>query len=69
MDILQMRSKIAKVYDNFTWRNKVARMPREQVLAIYFSFQEQGKFDKKKQKDDYHQIDIFEYMKTMEEKK
>ena len=39
-----MRSDISKVYLNTSWKKKVARMPDKQVMAIYYSFLETGKF-------------------------
>ena len=40
----EMRSDISKVYLNSSWKKKVARMPDNQVMAIYYSFLEKGKF-------------------------
>jgi hypothetical protein len=42
-----MRYIISRVYPSDKWRSRVRRMSDNQVCAIYFSFLEQGKFDKK----------------------
>ena len=38
MSVADMRAAIAKVYPGKSWKNKVARMADQQVMAIYFSF-------------------------------
>ena len=43
MSVEQMRAYVIKVYDNPTWRNKVAKMRDGQIIAIYNSFREKGK--------------------------
>ena len=43
----EMRVAISKVYAGKKWKYKVDRMPDYQVIAIYFSFLESGKFNKK----------------------
>lgn len=48
MSVEQMRDKISKVYDSWRWRNRVSSMPNKQVIAIYHSFENQGKFKKPK---------------------
>lgn len=58
MLVNEMRKKVKTVYDNYTWRNKVDAMPDKQVIAIFYSMQEKGRF--KKVKDLPHQIDLFE---------
>lgn len=40
----EMRNDISKVYLNTSWKKKVARMPDKQVMAIYYSFLEKGRF-------------------------
>lgn len=35
MTIEQMRAEVAKLYSGYSWRDKVARMPERQILAIY----------------------------------
>lgn len=39
-----MRNDISKVYLNTSWKKRVAHMPDKQVMAIYYSFLEKGKF-------------------------
>lgn len=46
MDVDNMRSMIANVYDSSSWRCKVAAMGDNQVIAVYYSFLEKGKFDR-----------------------
>ena len=43
MSVEQMRAYVIKVYDNPTWKNKVAKMRDGQIIAIYNSFREKGK--------------------------
>ena len=43
MSVEQMRAYVIKVYDNPTWRNKVAKMRDGQIIAIYNSFREKEK--------------------------
>lgn len=35
MTIEQMRLEVAKLYPGYSWRERVARMPDGQILAIY----------------------------------
>ena len=46
-----MRYLIARVYPSDNWKKRVRRMSDNQVCAIYFSFLEKGKFEKKPVKD------------------
>lgn len=41
-----MREDISKVYNSPVWRERVKRMPDRQVIAIYHSFCETGRFNK-----------------------
>lgn len=45
--VYEMRDIIARVYKSETWKEKVKHMSEKQVMGVYFSFLEQGKFDKK----------------------
>lgn len=45
MSVDQMREAILEVYPNSTWRRKVDKMPDEQVIAIYMSFLNNGRFE------------------------
>ena len=38
MKVEQMRSEIAKIYESVKWRNRVKKMPDNQVIAVYHSF-------------------------------
>ena len=44
MTISQMRVAITEVYPGPTWERKVANMPDDQVVAIYYEFLRQGRF-------------------------
>ena len=35
MTIEQMRFEVAKLYPGYGWRDRVAKMPDKQILAIY----------------------------------
>ncbi len=48
MTIQQMREWLYSVYQNGTWRNKVDRMPDNQIIAVYKKFEAEGRFNKKK---------------------
>ena len=79
MPIAQMRNEIALVYPGERWQNRVSRMPENQVVAIYRSFQRTGRFDGKKTRSGkvtgelipipvekpspYHQMTIEEWMR------
>ena len=69
MTVRFMRKEISKVYNNKTWANRVAMMPDNQVIAIYFSFLEQGRFERVDPKvvseEKNHQITIFEYLQSI----
>ena len=47
MTIYQMRAAIASVYSGEKWKQKVRDMPEDQVIAVYYSFLENGRFDSK----------------------
>lgn len=46
MKIETIRSEITKVYSNDIWAKKVQKMPDHQAIAIWYSFQKAGKFDR-----------------------
>lgn len=66
-----MREQITKVYPGDEWARHVQRMPDRQVMAIYYRFLEEtpkvfteGRFayaPDKQEKEEYHQMTIFEY--------
>lgn len=43
MSIPDMRSALRAVYPGPSWQTKVDRMPDNQVIAVYYSFQHRGK--------------------------
>lgn len=45
MTVEEMRYAISKVYPGDKWRNKVAKMPDNQIVALYCKFLEGGKFN------------------------
>lgn len=66
MAIESLRLAIASAYPGERWRNRVALMPENQVVAIYNHFLRDGVFNKvrtPKQKSDpnFHQMNIFDY--------
>jgi len=46
MTVEQMRNAISDLYPGWAWKQKVARMYDDQVIAIYRSCQERGQFNK-----------------------
>ena len=46
MRIQTIRVEISKVYPNDIWAKKVQKMSDNQAIAIWYSFQKAGKFDK-----------------------
>lgn len=62
LSVEQMRTKIAGAYDSWRWRNRVAGMAPNQVIAIYRTLRDRGKFKKaKKSKDVCTQLTIFDF--------
>lgn len=53
MTVEQMREAIAGVYKGWKWKDKVANMPEDQVMAIYFKFQSSGVLDGTNVVDDH----------------
>ncbi len=54
------------------WKAKCMTMPERQVIAIYNKFKQQDfkkiekeVLEREKQKEQYHQIDMFEYMEEV----
>lgn len=45
-----MRYLVSQVYKGNKWKYKVKHMTDRQIIALYFSFCEKGKFDKKPEK-------------------
>ena len=65
----EMRQYISRKYNTMKWKAKVAQMPTHQVIAIYKSFKER-EYGKPKQEDpSYHQIDMFEYLYSINQGK
>lgn len=63
--INEMRKYVADEYpDSVGWHQKVAKMPTNQVIAIFKRFKNHKINEKKKrlEEESYHQIDIWEYM-------
>ena len=48
MDIDTMRKKISDVYNMPTWTARVNIMGESQVIALYYSFERRGLFDRKR---------------------
>lgn len=63
MDIYDMRAAIVSVYPNATWKHRVSRMGDDQIVAIYYKFLKDGKFDKKPKKDTVKgQLSVFDFV-------
>ena len=60
MDVKKMRENILSMYPGERWRDKVARMPDNQVMAKYFSMKKKGQQPIKENKRE-KQITIFDY--------
>ena len=78
MSIDQMHYEITSVYPGPKWRERVRSMHDNQVIAIYKTFQQKGKFEGRRDPftgknmgkeipapppSPYHQMTIFEYLK------
>ena len=46
MTVDQMREKITDAYSGLGWKDRVARMEDDQVIAIYHTCEERGVFEK-----------------------
>lgn len=73
LSIDQKRVYVMNAYPGLSWHRKVSMMPSEQICAIYTSIknreaikakwrEQHPRLEPKKESDDYHQIDIWEYM-------
>ena len=49
MTVSQMRARITEVYAGKSWKQKVDNMSEGQVIAVYHSFLNSGKFNNKPQ--------------------
>ena len=66
----QMRERIAKAYGGDIWKDKVKKMPEQQVIAIYLKMlrdnpnllKKDSSSDNQNKKEEYHQITIFDYV-------
>lgn len=69
MSVDQMRKAIIDVYPGTSWLNRVYRMGDNQIIAIYYKFKKEGKFDKvKPQKspgENFHQMTIYDYISDL----
>ena len=65
MHIETMRSAISKVYPGESWKKRVEDMSTSQVVAVYHSFLESGRFLKpvgvKRKTDEFKQMTIFDF--------
>lgn len=46
LSVYSMRCLIADVYSSQTWKERVKHMSDDQVIAVYYSFCEKGKFNR-----------------------
>lgn len=58
MSMSYMRKEIARIYGPLF----VSDMPPRQVAAVYNSMRARGKFEEKKGEEEYHQMNIFDYL-------
>ena len=69
----EMRSYISGCYTSMKWKDKVSRMPTRQVVAVYRSLKRrEEKLNIKwfnREPEGYHQIDMFEYMYSINQGK
>lgn len=68
----QMRSYISNRYDSMKWKDKVSHMPTRQVVAVYRSIKrrdDEARLEATCPNPDYHQIDMFEYLYSINEGK
>lgn len=57
----QMRMAILSVYPNSSrWAHRVDNMRPIQIYAVYRKFEKEGRFDRSRKEDDYHQLTLFE---------
>lgn len=56
MSVEKMREWLYSAYPNATWRNKVDKMPDNQVIAVFNKFKAEGRFEKKKREP--HSVQI-----------
>lgn len=67
-----MRRYISNRYESMNWKNKVSKMPTRQVIAIYRRFKEadeKAKLEATCPNSEYHQIDMFEYLYSVNQGK
>lgn len=69
MTINEMRAYISNRYESMKWKDKVSRMPTRQVIAIYRNFKQRDEKACPREPDGYHQIDMFEYLYSINEGK
>ena len=58
MSIETMKGWVISAYPYPQWKEKVRRMPDDQIIAIYYKLLRQGAFDKPKEK---HNVDKESY--------
>lgn len=46
MNVYKMRAVLAELYTGESWKDRVSRMPNEQVLAVYKRFERHGELYK-----------------------
>lgn len=59
--IMPMREAVAGVYPGIGWKARVARMPTNQIIAIYNKFLMDGRFEKRKEIGGYKQLTLFDF--------
>ena len=59
-EFLNMKQVVINTYDSPSWRFRVSKMKKSQIIAIYFSIQDR-KNKKLNDEISYHQMTLFEY--------
>ena len=68
MNVEHMRSMISDVYPGDKWKNRVAAMWDDQVIAIFHNFTKRGMFEKPKGNRKVKQLTIFDLLEKEEKK-
>ena len=75
MQVWQMRNYISDEYPSIGWKDRVQNMPDNQVIAIYHKIINRKAVKTEVsvapvvKKEEYHQMNIFEYEETLHNKK
>lgn len=62
MNVANMRTYVSNAYEGDEWKTKVSKMSDGQVIAIYHSLLGRKKKHPPKEKEEYRQMTIFDYI-------